>query len=232
MRYLILFLSVILLFTACRKAEQPPQNASANAKRYNLKGKVVAVDKTNKKATIDHSEIPEMPMKAMTMTFPIRADWVWDDLTKGSEIRAELVVDKDSYWLENIGIVAAPDPKNPAPAPNENFAQVGNEVPNFTLTNQDGKLVLSTMVYDDEVNSPEDIRELADLDGVDVSDKELSMAEALIESLSAEFKPEQFMDTHRNQVLPSRTQVVVVRRDFARFHAEYLAANINWRIEN
>ena len=61
--------------------------------------------------------------------------------------------------------------------------------------------MLSTMVYDDEVNSPEEIRELADLDGVDVSDKELAMAEALIESLSAEFKPEQFMDTHRNQVL-------------------------------
>jgi DNA end-binding protein Ku len=66
---------------------------------------------------------------------------------------------------------------------------------------KDGMLVLSTMVYDDEVNSPEDIHELTDLDGVDVSDKELAMAEALIESLSAEFKPEQFMDTHRNQVL-------------------------------
>jgi DNA end-binding protein Ku len=66
---------------------------------------------------------------------------------------------------------------------------------------KDGMLVLSTMVYDDEVNSPEEIRELSDLEAVEVSDKELSMAEALIESLSAEFKPEQFMDTHRNQVL-------------------------------
>ena len=66
---------------------------------------------------------------------------------------------------------------------------------------KDGMLVLSTMVYDDEVNSTEEIRELSDLDGVDVSDKELAMAESLIESLSAEFKPEQFMDTHRNQVL-------------------------------
>ena len=66
---------------------------------------------------------------------------------------------------------------------------------------KDGMLVLSTMVYDDEVNSTEEIRELTDLEGVDVSDKELAMAEALIESLSAEFKPEQFTDTHRNQVL-------------------------------
>ena len=66
---------------------------------------------------------------------------------------------------------------------------------------KDGMLVLSTMVYDDEVNSPTEIRELSDLDGVDVSDKELAMAGALIESLSAEFKPDQFTDTHRNQVL-------------------------------
>jgi DNA end-binding protein Ku len=66
---------------------------------------------------------------------------------------------------------------------------------------KDGMLVLSTMVYADEVNSPAEIPELAELEKVEVSDKELAMAEALIESLSAEFKPEQFSDTHRIQVL-------------------------------
>lgn len=137
MRYLILFLLPVLLFTACPKSKS--QSDSTELKRYNLKGKVVEVDRAKKTAKIAHDEIPEMPMPAMTMDFPIRADWVWDDLTKGSEIRAELVVDKDGYWLENIGIVAAPDPNRSAPTPNENFAQVGNEVPNFTLTNQDGK---------------------------------------------------------------------------------------------
>ncbi|MEY2464142.1 MAG: end-binding protein Ku [Acidimicrobiaceae bacterium] len=66
---------------------------------------------------------------------------------------------------------------------------------------KDGMLVLSTMVYADEVNSPAEIPELAELEKVEVSDKELAMAEALIESLAAEFKPEQFSDTHRIQVL-------------------------------
>ena len=66
---------------------------------------------------------------------------------------------------------------------------------------KDGKLVLSTMVYADEVNDPADIAEIADADGVEVSDKELTMARQLIESLSEGFQPEKYEDTHRNKVL-------------------------------
>lgn len=141
MRYLILFSLLIFLFSACQKTDLQNEEASADAKRYNLKGKVVAVDKAKKKATVAHDEIPGY-MDAMTMDFPIRADWVWEDLTKDAEIRAELVVDekdKDGYWLENIAIVAAPNPNNPLPPVNENFAQTGREVPDFVLTDQDGK---------------------------------------------------------------------------------------------
>jgi protein SCO1/2 len=56
-------------------------------------------------------------------------------------VRADLVVTKDGYWLEKIGIIAAPDPNKPAPPVNESFAQIGQEVPDFTLTNQDGKKI-------------------------------------------------------------------------------------------
>lgn len=141
MRYLFIFLSAILLFTACQKAET--QTASENAKRYPMKGKVISVDKANKKASIEHEKI-EGFMDAMTMDFPIKDDWVWDDLSPGSEIRAELVVDNAAtppFYLEKLAISAAPNP-NQTPLPvNENFAQVGNEIPDFTLTNQDGKKV-------------------------------------------------------------------------------------------
>lgn len=139
MRKAILFLLLtVLLASACATSPTQTQNASADAKRYNLKGTIVAVDKAKKKATIKHDEIPGY-MEAMTMDFPIKDDWVWDDLTKDSEIRAELVVDKDGYWLEKIGIIAAPNPNQPAPPVNDKFVQIGKEVPNFTLTNQDGK---------------------------------------------------------------------------------------------
>ena len=66
---------------------------------------------------------------------------------------------------------------------------------------KDGMLVLSTMVYADEVNEAEDISEIAGLDQVDVSDRELAMARQLIESLAADFEPERFEDTYRNRVL-------------------------------
>lgn len=65
----------------------------------------------------------------------------------------------------------------------------------------DGKLVLSTMVYPDEVNAPADIAELADVESVEISDKELAMAEQLVDSLAADFEPEKFHDTYREQVL-------------------------------
>lgn len=142
MRVLIIFLLSALLFSACQKAEEKPV-ASADAKRYPLKGKVVSVDKAKKKAEIDHEEVVGF-MPKMTMSFPIHADWLWDELTPGSEIRAELVVDEaadEPYWLENIGIVAAPNPNQPPPPVNENFAQIGRDAPDFTLTNQDGKKI-------------------------------------------------------------------------------------------
>jgi protein SCO1/2 len=54
-----------------------------------------------------------------------------------------LVVDNtasDPYFLENIGIVASLDPDKPVEV-NPNFAQVGQPVPDFSLTNQDGKKI-------------------------------------------------------------------------------------------
>jgi DNA end-binding protein Ku len=66
---------------------------------------------------------------------------------------------------------------------------------------KDGKLLLSTMVYADEVNETDGISELDGVSKVDVNDRELAMAEQLIESLSTEFHPEKFEDTYRNRVL-------------------------------
>ncbi len=66
---------------------------------------------------------------------------------------------------------------------------------------KDGKLVLSTMVYADEVNNPAEIKEYEAVEAVELNDKELTMAKQLVESLSADFQPEQFEDTHRVKVL-------------------------------
>ncbi len=142
MRILVLTIFLAALFTACQKSESQPKPSEA-AKRYDLKGKVVSVDREKRRAKIEHEAIPDY-MPAMTMDFPIHEDWVWDELTPGAEIRAQLVVDntaKDPYWLEKIGIISIAKPGQPPVPTNENFAQVGKEIPDFSLTNQDGKRI-------------------------------------------------------------------------------------------
>lgn len=140
--FLVTMCVLLTFFAAC--GTRPATNSgSPTAKRYPLKGKVISVDKQAKIAKIDHEAI-EGFMPAMEMDFPIREDWVWEELRPGADIRAQLVVDntaKEPYWLEEIGIVAHANP-NQSPLPvNDQFAQVGNDVPDFTLTNQDGKRI-------------------------------------------------------------------------------------------
>ena len=139
MRYFVFFLSCILLLAGCGTSVSTESN-TANQKRYDLRGTVVSVDKLQKRAKIDHEEIPGF-MDRMTMEFPIHENWVWDDLVPGVQVRAELVVDssaKDPYWLEKISIVANSAP-NQAPAEEKQPEQVGKAVPDLSLTNHEGK---------------------------------------------------------------------------------------------
>ena len=139
MRYFVLFLPCVLLLSGCQPAASTESNP-ANQKRYDLRGTVVSVDKLQKRAKIDHEEIPGF-MDKMTMDFPIRENWVWEDLVPGVQIRAELVVDssaKDPYWLEKISIVANSAPNLP-PVEEKQPEQVGKVVPDLSLTDQNGK---------------------------------------------------------------------------------------------
>jgi DNA end-binding protein Ku len=66
---------------------------------------------------------------------------------------------------------------------------------------KDGRLLLSTMVYADEIVDPQQIPEFDSLESVELPDKELDMARQLIGSLAAPFEPEAYRDTHREAVL-------------------------------
>ena len=69
------------------------------------------------------------------------------------------------------------------------------------LRPKDGKLLISTMVYADEVVPDKEIAEYDGLEDITVSDKELAMAKQLIESLSGDFEPGEFRDEYREKVL-------------------------------
>jgi len=65
-----------------------------------------------------------------------------------------------------------------------------------------GRLVMETLYFADEVRTADDITEMGHLDGAaEPSDKELAMAEQLLESLTTDWDPERYEDTYRVRVL-------------------------------
>jgi DNA end-binding protein Ku len=62
-------------------------------------------------------------------------------------------------------------------------------------------LTLSTMLFGDEVLSPDRLDELDSVSEAEASERELTMAQQLIDSLSADFEPDKYHDEYRERVL-------------------------------
>ena len=151
-----LLLSLVCLIAAASLACRQTQTA-APAHRYELKGKVISVDKARHRVTLDHEEIPGY-MEAMVMPYTIKDEQVLAELAPGDQLRATLVVGDNSSWLEDIMFTrSAPDSSangkpeaRPGPKP-------GDAVTDFKLVNQDakpislskyrGKALLLTFIY-------------------------------------------------------------------------------------
>ena len=107
--------------TACASDSKPTEAAApaaaapaaesqpAQAQRYDLKGKVVAVDKAGKKLTVDHEAIVGF-MSAMTMPYPVKDEHLLDNLSPGDQVTAKVVSSGGEIWLENIATVKAETP--------------------------------------------------------------------------------------------------------------------------
>lgn len=138
----LLIVALLSLAAASFSCRTQGDGASPNAKRYDLKGKVVAVDKAEKRVTVEHDEIDGY-MGAMTMPFAVRKNdyWALDILKPGDKMTATLVVDNGLSWIENIVITeeSATGASETAGAPQE--AKPGDVVPDFSLINQDGKQI-------------------------------------------------------------------------------------------
>jgi DNA end-binding protein Ku len=62
-------------------------------------------------------------------------------------------------------------------------------------------LMMETMIFADEVVPKDDLDGLPDAKELQVSDREVKMAQQLIESLSSDFEPERYKDEYREKVL-------------------------------
>ncbi len=129
-------LSLVMAVTACQREKAVPQQ------RYEVRGKVVAVDKRGGTVTLAHEAIQGY-MGAMTMGFVLKDQWAFEVLKPGQSVRATLVVQGENAWLEGIVITEEAGPAGTASAPAGGLRPppLGAEVPDFQLINQDGKRI-------------------------------------------------------------------------------------------
>jgi protein SCO1/2 len=132
--------AVAMLQLACRPRPSGP------GQRYELKGRVVNVDKRAAMVTIAHDAIPGY-MEAMTMPFKLRDDRLLSELTEGDRVQATLVVDGLRSWLDDVVRTReSVDSSNLSKADTWVEPQPGAEVPDFKLVDQTGKR-LSLLQY-------------------------------------------------------------------------------------
>jgi DNA end-binding protein Ku len=62
-------------------------------------------------------------------------------------------------------------------------------------------LMMETMIFHDEVVPHDDLDDLPESKDLKVSDREVKMAQQLIDSLSSDFEPEKYRDEYRDKVL-------------------------------
>ena len=65
----------------------------------------------------------------------------------------------------------------------------------------DGRLMLSTMVYADELVAPGELDAFDRLDAIAVDERETAMARQLIAALEADFEPDRYTDSYREALL-------------------------------
>ncbi len=126
-----------LLFVSASCARTP----STQPKRYSLVGTVISVDKNTGTANIDNQPIKGF-MERMVMPYTIKPREMLNQLKLGDTITADVVVEPDKYWLENVKVTGHTQlPANEKPAADFHMPNPGEEVPDFKLVNQSGQAI-------------------------------------------------------------------------------------------
>jgi protein SCO1/2 len=134
---LALILAGAFLSSSCHRS--PPA-----AKRYPFTGRVISIDSQSQSALIDGDAIPGF-MDAMAMAYKIKPDSTLNHLTPGDAVSAEVVILQPKsddaapdYWLENVKVIGH---GAPAAANSSRLPAPGDDVPDFSFTNQSGKRI-------------------------------------------------------------------------------------------
>lgn len=161
LKLFLLPLVTALIFSSCTTDRAP----STLAQRYALKGRILSVDKNQKRVSVEHEAIVkpdgDLYMEPMTMKFALRDVNLYDELREGDEIQATLVVDTGRSYLDEVSftrpigdaqtreraerIAAQFEPPPGAALPNFSLVNQNNEP--ITARNYAGKNLLVTFIY-------------------------------------------------------------------------------------
>jgi protein SCO1/2 len=135
--HLLYSLAIAVIVSCC--AQRQPQNT------YRLQGQVLSIEAPRRTLTIKHSEIKGL-MPAMTMPYTVKDDRLLNGLTAGDLVDATLViVSNDAYLTAITKTGQAPLEKPPADAlmpsasSGPTLLEPGEEVPNASFVDQDGR---------------------------------------------------------------------------------------------
>lgn len=145
--------SLVLCVAVCGCSKPASDAKSSGAKRFPLRGEVMAVNTTENVLTVKHEEIKDY-MPAMTMEFSVPPGDA-EIVKVGQHIRAELVTDGkgefhlEKVWVEDPAKTAAIDAaakalvQDTVARGNKAYREVGEISPTFALYDQDGRVVES-----------------------------------------------------------------------------------------
>jgi protein SCO1/2 len=150
-------LLVLILTIGCNESSDGQISSSSNsAKKINqtfeVRGVVRKISEKENKIHIEHEEIPNY-MGAMTMPFSVRDKNEFELIREGDEIKFELNVTDKKSWIEKIDVVLRPKreqlsiknkPTNSLTLEENEPLRVGDELPNYSLINQENKKIQLT----------------------------------------------------------------------------------------
>ena len=121
---------------------KPPEKNAASVRTFQANGYVRAVDAPAKTLTVAHDRIPGY-MPAMTMPLSVKEHALLNGLRSGDEIHFELSVSEEDSWISHLEKIAgtAPGLSGAAGLTQNETSELhrGEVVPDFTLTDQNGK---------------------------------------------------------------------------------------------
>lgn len=130
--------------SGCHSHSQPgAQNqSSSNFTTYHLRGKIVTANPATGELMIDGDAIPGY-MDAMTMPYKLKNPGIINDLHPGDTITADVLASQGpdgTVLLDHIVVIAQAKPDY-KPTVLYHVPAPGDQVPDFTLRNQDGRAI-------------------------------------------------------------------------------------------